>query len=110
MGVPARRGNGEIALLDSDLIAPFDQCRLSTALARTYNNPARRALTNLMLADVLRRYENARRAGKHDGPPLAAVRLYRMQWHLDPGARNVDSRISSSSFAKYRVQAAGAGS
>jgi hypothetical protein len=110
MGVPARPGSSEIALLDSDLIAPFDQCRLSTALARTYNNPARRDVTNLMLADILRRYENARRAGKHDGPPLAAVRLYRMQWQLDPHARNVATPDERQPLREVRVQAAGAGS
>jgi len=73
------------------LIEPFDQCRLATALARTYNNPSRRALTDAMLSDVLTRYEQRREAGEHDGPRIIAVRLYRMRWRLDPEARNVDT-------------------
>ena len=80
----------EIPLLDRPLIEPFDQCRLSTAFARTYNNPARRHLTEEMLRDLLERYERRRDAGEHQGPPLSSVRLYRMQWALDPNAANVN--------------------
>jgi glycosyltransferase involved in cell wall biosynthesis len=86
------RGDGrEIPLLEEELIHPFDQCRLSTALARTYNNLSRRSLTRSLLQDVLERYEARRITGAHDGPALAAVRAYFMRWQLDPEARNVQT-------------------
>jgi len=81
----------EIPLLDPDLIRPFDQRRLSTAFERTYHNPARRPQVAPMLGDVLTRYERSRAAGKHDGPPLQAVRLYDMHWTLGPAAANVST-------------------
>jgi GT2 family glycosyltransferase len=81
----------EIPLLDDELIKPFDQCRLSTALQGTYNNLARRPLTDTLLRDVLLRYETRRVNREHSGPPLQAVRAYRLTWTLDSQARNVDS-------------------
>ena len=81
----------EIPLLDGRLIQPFDQRRLTTAFERTYNNPARRGLTDSMLRDVLAHYERLRSAGEHDGPPLQAVRLYDVRWKLDPNAANVST-------------------
>jgi glycosyltransferase involved in cell wall biosynthesis len=88
-GVTGDAALPEIPLLDSRFIQPFDQCRLTTALAGTYYNVARRPLITLMLRDVLERYERLRLAGVHDGPPLQAVRLYELDWTLDPHAANV---------------------
>ena len=88
VGVTAEDTPREIPLLDSRLIAPFDQCRLSTALSRTYFS-ARRPLIHEMLRDSLERYDALRIAGEHDQPPLGAVRLYEMRWTLDPAGRNV---------------------
>jgi len=94
VGVPAGTGQ-EITLLDNDLIFPFDQCRLTSALSRTYTDPARRNNIHGQLRDCLDRYEERRRAGLHDGAPLEGVRLYEMRWTLQPDAANVttpDSR------------------
>jgi len=95
VGVRAGAGAEEITLLDSDLIAPFDQCRLTSALSRTYSDAARRPNIHDQLRDCLDRYEERRRAGLHDGAPLDGVRLYEMRWTLRPDASNVaqpDSR------------------
>jgi GT2 family glycosyltransferase len=81
----------EIPLLESDLIAPFDQARLAAAFGRTYNDPQRRPLIAAMLNDCLERYERRRNAGQHEGPALRAIRLYDVHWTLDPHARNVDT-------------------
>jgi hypothetical protein len=43
------------------------------------------------LQDCLKRYEALRSAGRHHGPPLQGMRLYRVDWKLDPWARNLDS-------------------
>jgi glycosyltransferase involved in cell wall biosynthesis len=90
MGVTREAPVREIALLDGDLIAPLDQCRLSTGLARTFGNRSRRALAPAMMHGVLERYELRRMNGEHGGPPLKDVRAYAMTWTLDPDARNAD--------------------
>ena len=82
-GVPEGSA-GEFPLLNRDLIAPFDQCRLTTALARTYYNRDRRPLLAAMLRDSLTRYEAGRETGLHTGPRLRAVRLYELTWRLNP--------------------------
>ena len=84
-------GGREVTLLDSHLIAPFDQCRLTSALSRTYTDAARRSQIHEQLRDCLDRYEERRRAGLHDGEPLAGVRLYEMQWTLQPDAANAET-------------------
>jgi GT2 family glycosyltransferase len=81
----------EIPLLDSDVIAPFDQARLAAAFRRTANDPARQELVAAMLNDCLDRYERRRNSGRHDGPALRAIRLYDLHWTLDPNASNVDT-------------------
>ncbi|HEX5102378.1 MAG TPA: hypothetical protein VFV87_01110, partial [Pirellulaceae bacterium] len=39
---------------------------------------------------LLEHYESRRQAGLHAGPPLAGLRLYECQWHLDPRLANVN--------------------
>jgi glycosyltransferase involved in cell wall biosynthesis len=90
VGVTRETVPREIQLMDDDSIGPLDQCRLSTALARTFNNPSRRPLGPAMLRGVLDLYEARRGSGENDGPPLEAVRAYDMTWTLDADARNVD--------------------
>jgi glucosyl-dolichyl phosphate glucuronosyltransferase len=90
-GVTQGPSRQEVELLDASEIYPFDQCRLSTALAATHNNQARRHLTDALLGDVLLRYEKRRIAGGHHGPALDAVRAYEMTWTLHPDAANVDA-------------------
>ncbi len=58
------------------MIAPFDRLRLRTALKRLPPDARPAALSA-----VLTRYEQARQAGEHDGPPLSALRLYRDTWY-----------------------------
>lgn len=74
-GVEAAHGT-EFPLQDPEYIAPFDRLRLRTALVQMEDDDARvRALQ-----DVLTRYETARQAGKHDGPALRELRVYRETW------------------------------
>jgi hypothetical protein len=87
-GVSDEPSPREIPLLDQDAIAPFDQARLATALARTVSDPIRRPLITDMLRNCLARYERLRTTGRQNGPPLRAVRLYALHWTLDSGAAN----------------------
>jgi hypothetical protein len=81
----------EIPLLDPSMIAPFDQTRLSTAMARAVADPQRRPLVDDMLRDCLARYQRLRALGTNLGPPLRAIRLYDVHWTLDGEAANVDT-------------------
>lgn len=80
----------EVTLLDPRYFRPFRRTRLQTALEQMNRAANRAQLLNEGLEDCLRRYERARREGSHDGPPLRALRLYRVVWKLDPWARNAD--------------------
>ena len=73
--------------LDRNLyLQPFDNSRLASAL----DNVLRENRLDEGVADCLTRYEALRRAGRHDGPPLHAMRLYRVTWTLDASASNID--------------------
>jgi len=86
-GVTKAEEPQEIPLLAPEYIQPFDQARLPKALSQMSRNPDKQREA---LRDCLRRYESLRQAGRHHGPPLQGVRLYRLEWQLDPLARNVD--------------------
>lgn len=45
--------------------------------------------TGLALQAALDRYEELRRTGQHDGPPLRGIRWYRVEWDLQADAGNV---------------------
>jgi hypothetical protein len=84
-------GSGrELALREAAFIAPFDQCRITTALQRAASMTDGGGRLHAMLSDTLARYEAARESGAHDGPPLRAIRLYRAHWTLRPDGSNVD--------------------
>jgi hypothetical protein len=73
--------------LDSNLyLEPFDNSRLPAALQIAI----RENRLDEGVTDCLTRYEALRRADRHGGPPLVAMRLYRLTWALDPSASNVD--------------------
>jgi hypothetical protein len=81
----------EIPLLSREMLAPFDQTRLSTAFSRTLDDDARRPFIAELLEDCLTRYERRRANGTNRGPRLRAVRLYDVHWTLDPKGTNAES-------------------
>jgi hypothetical protein len=85
-----RTADGRIFPLDDEqYIVPFTYSELLRALdaldvaGEIDPSPARRALRGLLNA-----YEMQRRAGEHDGPPLAALEVYQVNWMARPGADN----------------------
>ena len=76
----------EIQLYKTYYFQPFDNSRLSTGLGYTLSVNRQ----NEAVADCLIRYEDLRRAGRHWGPPLVAMRLYKVTWTLDPTVGNLD--------------------
>jgi hypothetical protein len=85
-----RTDGSELALLDHQYLAPLDQSRLPLGLRRIYREEGSGPRLQDAIADCLRRYERRRVAGKHDGPPLRALRLYLVSWNLEPYAANLD--------------------
>ena len=71
-------------------IWPFDQSRLPKALRQVLERPERAPRLDEALTGVLLRYGELARAGAHEGPPLAALRLYELEWTIDAEAANVD--------------------
>ena len=93
-GVPADDGADEFALLDDALLAPFDQARLHIGL-RNLASAGESAALQAALRDVGQRYEERRHTGAHDGPELAALRLYELTWTVDlddPAVQRPDRR------------------
>ena len=71
-------------------VAPFDQSRLPKALRQMLDEPDAAARIRTAIEDCLVRYEMLRVAGRHDGPRLQGMRLYDLEWRIDPDAANVD--------------------
>jgi hypothetical protein len=88
--VGVRADGGEITLWETRYLEPFDQARLVQAIQALMQAPDGRSRAATALADCLARYERRRRAGVHDGPALAALRLYHVLWTLQPSAANVE--------------------
>jgi hypothetical protein len=76
-----RADGTEIALRARSAFHPFRLAQLEGALERM-DPPELAAATR----DLLARYEARREAGRHDGPPLAALRIYRVVWQTDAAA------------------------
>lgn len=89
-GGAAGEAEAEIPLITRRYLWPLDSMSTAGALRRMHREPDREALLGEAMGDCLARYEARRAAGKHDGPPLSAIRLYRMTWEMDPWARNRD--------------------
>ena len=83
-------GGDEIPLLRFDDIAPLDQCRVSSALIHMSHRPSARSDLRQALGNIWTAYERRRKAGRMSGPSLSGIRLYALQWNLDPRAQNAD--------------------
>ena len=89
-GVLEAEPSREIPLYAYRYIQPFDNARLRFALEDMNRSTGRDQALTRALEDCLKRYDALRASGRHDGPPLRGMRLYRVDWKLDPWARNLD--------------------
>jgi hypothetical protein len=48
--------------------------------------------------DYLKRYEQRRQAGLHNGPPLKGLRMYQFTWQMDRDASNAASPMKALFF------------
>ena len=80
----------EFPLESNRYILPFDQSRLAKALKQIVDHPTRGPGIHEALRGIFNRYEELAAEGEHGGPPLAALRLYELEWTIDADAANVD--------------------
>jgi hypothetical protein len=82
--------NGEeLRLQSAAYLFPFDQARFADSFREIQGTPDHTARSQAALASFLAVYEQRRREGKHDGPELHHMRVYRTKHTLDPLARNL---------------------
>jgi hypothetical protein len=82
----------EIALRSTEYIHPFNTTRLDRyfrKINKTSDPEKRQQLLNEALLDSLKRYENLRLAGRHDGPVLQSMRLYKVSWQINARKKKV---------------------
>lgn len=89
-GVTAEQPPREIPLVAYEWLYPLDTSRLAAAFRRLAVQPDRELLLRTAMRDCWKRYERRRQTGAHNGPPLVGIRLYEVEWVIDPLARNVD--------------------
>jgi hypothetical protein len=80
----------EFPLVSNQYIAPFDDSRLPKALKRIMDGPDGPARVRTAVGECLARYDALRADRMHDGPPIVAMRLYELEWTIDPSAANID--------------------
>jgi hypothetical protein len=97
----------EIALLQYEYLYPLDQSRLPLGLRRLGERPDGPSRIRSALADVLARYEQRREARAHEGPALVAIRLYSVEWPLQPFAANLDAPRSRTLLAEVNAPEVG---
>ena len=85
-GVVQRSPSIEIQLDKNIYLQPFDNTRVADALG----NALQKNRVDEGVNDCLKRYEALRIAGRHDGPPLVAMRLYRVTWTVNDTGSNID--------------------
>jgi hypothetical protein len=103
-GVLKRDRQTEFSLFtDERYLQPFDQSRLAEILAVVYKRPD----IDLALKNCLDRYEAMRRAGRHNGPELAGIRVYRVYWTLDPDGKTIEHPDSKVLLGEYMSPAQG---
>jgi hypothetical protein len=79
----------EWPLQEDRYIQPFDQSRLASAFRRVLQMPDGQSRLNEALSELLVRYDQLAAERVHDGPPLAGLRLYELEWTIDAAATNV---------------------
>ena len=106
-GVTRESPPRELPLVANDYLHPFDDHRLherlemytgpstwspilSVGFARIPAVPNKRDQLRLALLNCLERYDAGLEARRHEGPPLQGIRLYSLEWQIDPWAANRD--------------------
>jgi predicted membrane protein len=96
-GVTKEQPLSEFPLDRNVYLQPFDDSRLPAALAIALSENQ----VTPALQDCLQRYEALRLSGTHQGPPIQAIRLYRVTWNMNVRANNVDNPDHKELLAEF---------
>lgn len=92
----------EVWLVPEEQLRPFDSVRIAYAFQNlVLDQPD--AAVNLELRNLYELYEAGRRSGAHGGPRLLALRLYRLEWRLDPSLANKNTPEKIEPLYEIRV-------
>ncbi len=91
---------GEFPLTRSEYTAPLDPSRLHAMVSVLNRDLPSPEQYHRAAADMLKRYESLRLKGRHDGPAINGLRIYRVIWDLDSRAANVDAPTSKTLIAE----------
>jgi hypothetical protein len=75
--------NLEVPRAGAWVAQPLSVGRLGVALELELAEPRGAERVALIVTQLLARYDRMRVQGRHPGPRLAALRLYRLEWNLD---------------------------
>jgi hypothetical protein len=99
VGMTDDPGRPEVELSDPSYFAPMPlHFQRLTFGALKKPSPRR----DRVLGDYLRRYEQLRAEGKHQGPPIVGVRLYERYWNMDKHASNAGRPDRTTLLYEYR--------
>jgi hypothetical protein len=109
-GVTVGAQSREFPLEQYSYTQPFDNSRINESFQHLLSKPHGIEDAKMALGDFLGRYDRLRAEGKHDGPAIQEVRLYKVFWRLDQKARNVETpdrkeliaEVSAGGFAATR--------
>ncbi|MEO0455047.1 MAG: hypothetical protein AAF152_00495 [Cyanobacteria bacterium P01_A01_bin.114] len=99
-------GSEAFPLYKSKHIHPFLWYRQREAFRRMLEGPGGKAAVKKGLADTIDRYEQGRQQGRHDGPRLRALQLYRVDWSIDPHAPDLVRKADRSFIAEVLAEEA----
>jgi hypothetical protein len=80
----------ELPLTNYQYFRPISYLAAGATLGRLNGRPERAKELDAAMGELAARYEALRRDGRHNGPPLRRLRLYRLSWSVQPGASNSD--------------------
>ncbi len=89
----------EAPLADRAAFHPFRLSQLESAFDRLGPADLREGLE-----DMLSRYEARRRSGRHSGPPVAGLRVYRMTFELEADGGNRDRPLARELLAEVSAE------
>lgn len=90
-GRSAVEAEREVPLTNPRYFRPLSYLAVGATLSRLDQRLDREAALDGAILQLAARYEALRRAGRHDGPPLTGMRLYKLSWSVQPDAGNGDT-------------------
>lgn len=96
------RDGREFQLYASPYTPPFTDVEVAYSLDYLLHRPEPARL-DAALSGCYKLYLDARKLGRHHGPDLQALRIYRLTWHVEKSLRNKEIPDSKQQMYEFRV-------